>query len=102
MEENEIILRDSLLYACQASGAPAIIKGRKKIFALPRQWVIDNIHKIAQEILNLSDEWEYRRLLEIYKELDEELLKMLIAIGLENSNEEVRETANDFLCDKRK
>lgn len=101
MDENEIILRDGLGDACQASGAPAIIRGRNKIYALPRQWVIDNIHSIAQEVLNFFDEWEYRRLLEVYEELDKGLLKKLVAIGLESSNEEVREAADDFNPDKK-
>lgn len=80
---------------------PIIDEGRKIIFALPRQWVIENIHSIAQEILDLSDGWEYRRLLEVYKELNEGLLRKLVAIGLESANDEVREAADDFNPDKK-
>ena len=55
----EKILKDSLSDACQASYVPAIEKGREKILLLPKEWVIKNIHSIATEILDLSDEWEY-------------------------------------------
>ncbi len=96
MNENEVILKESLSQACQATYMPIIDSGREKIFALPRQWVIDNIHSMAQDILNLSDEWEYIRLLEVYRELDDDLLRKLVAIGLKSNNGDVKEAAEHF------
>ncbi len=92
----EKILKDSLSDACQASYVPAIEKGREKILLLPKEWVIKNIHSIATEILDLSDEWEYRRLLELYEKLDKNLLINLINTGLRSDNKDIKEAANDF------
>lgn len=96
MNENIEILKEGLESACQASYVPNIVTGRKKILALPRQWVIKNIHTIAQEMLDLSDEWEYLRLVEVYKELDEGLLKMLIDVGLQSKNEDIKGAADHY------
>lgn len=97
MKEYENILRINLLDACQASYTPNISKARDIILELPREWVLGNIHHIATEILNLSDEWEYRRLLELYQMLDTELLTKLITIGLKSNNPEIKEAAYDFI-----
>jgi hypothetical protein len=92
----EKLLKESLLDACQASYIPFMEKGRETILELPRGWVLKNIHCMAMEILNLSDEWEYRRLLELYKKLDKNLLINLVNMGLKNDNEDIKEAANDF------
>ena len=96
MKEYESILRKNLLDACQASYTPNISKARDNILELPKKWVLDNIHPIATEVLSLSDEWEYRRLLELYQMLDKELLTKLITIGLKSNNPEIKEAAYDF------
>ena len=90
------ILRKNLLDACQASYIPNVIQAQNNIRELPNDWLIKNIHLMASKILNLSDEWEYRRLLELYQMLDKTLLTKLIAFGLESNNDAVREAANDF------
>ena len=96
MHDKVAILSKSLKYACKASSAPSILKGRQQILDLPRKWVIDNIHKVAEETLDLTDDWEYRRLLELYTELDLVLLRKLIAFGMESPNEAIREAAGEF------
>ncbi len=96
MEKYEDTLRRSLINACQASYVPNIEKGRKEIISLPRKWVLDNIHCIATDMLDLSDEWEYRRLLELYDLLHRQLVIKLIELGINSNNEDVQEAANDF------
>jgi hypothetical protein len=101
MEENRSILRESLLDACQASYVPIIVAARERIFDLPRQWVIDNIHSMAQEVLDLSDGWEYRRLIEVYEELDNGLLKMVLDLGLKSNNDDIKEIASHYRPKKK-
>ena len=74
----------------------AITRGRKEILALPRDRVLEAIECLAEETLLLSDEWEYRRLLELYRKLDERLLQRLVARGLTSADAEIREAAEDF------
>ena len=89
-------IRDALGYACRAQSDRAITRGRNEILALPRERVLQLIEDVAAETLPLSDEWEYRRLLELYELLDKGLLQRLVAAGLASGNPEVREAAEDF------
>jgi hypothetical protein len=66
------------------------------MLALSRERVLELIEDVAVKTLRLSDDWEYRRLLEVYERLDEGLLRRLVASGLTSSNPAVREAAEDF------
>lgn len=89
-------LRAALGRACQAQNAAVITQGRSEILALPRDAVLQSIERLAAESLPLDDEWEFRRLLEVYEQLDAELLRRLVETGLASSNPEIKEAAEDF------
>ena len=78
----EADLRAALGRACQAQNAAVITQGRREILALPRDFVLQNIERIAADALPLEDGWEFRRLLEVYDQLDGGLLLQLAATGL--------------------
>jgi hypothetical protein len=98
MENGETIadLRDAIQLACQPQNAWRIEAGRKKILAMPRLWVIEHIEQVANDAIDLSDYWEYRRLLEVAAMLDRELLQRLVAIGSRSHDPDVSEAAADF------
>lgn len=50
--------------------------------ARPREWEVQNIERYAQPLVELEDEWEYRRLLEVYQRLDDALVHRLALRGL--------------------
>jgi ATP-dependent RNA circularization protein (DNA/RNA ligase family) len=83
--------------SCRAQNARNIELGRRALLSLPRDWLLGRIERIAQSTLDLEDEWEYRRLLELYRALEESLAQRLAARGLGSLNAEVREAAEDFL-----
>lgn len=89
-------LRAALERACRAQNGAIITRGRREILALPRKAVLEDIERIAADCLSLEDEWEFRRLLEVYEELDGELLRRLVATGLASPNPEIKEAAEDF------
>jgi hypothetical protein len=89
-------LKAALQRACQAQNATVITSGRADILAMPKDTVLANIESVAAQSLSLSDEWEYRRLLELYAQLDQGLVQRLVAQGLGDANSEVREAAQDF------
>ncbi|MBX6316507.1 MAG: hypothetical protein IRY99_26880 [Isosphaeraceae bacterium] len=64
MTPSEDELRSGLELACQPQNAGLIVQGRSRVLALPRRWVLEHIEPLAIAVLNLSDYWEYRRLLE--------------------------------------
>jgi hypothetical protein len=89
-------LRAALERACRAQNDSVITRGRAEILAMPRDLVLQNIEALAPLTLPLDEDWEYRRLLELFAELDAPLLQRLITRGLKSANPEVREAAQDF------
>ena len=81
--------------ACQCQNNANITLGRKAIFSLPHDWVCSNIQSVALAQLTLSDEWEYRRLLAVYEQLDNELWIAHIAFGLSTGDPEIIAAAID-------
>lgn len=50
----------------------------------------------ADKILDLNDDWDYRRLLELLRDLDDmPLLKRFVVRGLEHTNADIAEAAED-------
>ena len=88
-------IQNALQYACTAQSMPAISRGRTEILALPRTQVLEHIEVIAATTLTF-EEWEYRRLLEVYEQLDAALLKRLVAKGAASDDPDIREAAEDF------
>lgn len=85
-----------LALACQASNSANIQLGRDGLESIPRNWLLSTIEREAQIVLDMDDEWEYRRLSEVYFELDVDLAKKLARLGQKSKNEEVVEAATDL------
>lgn len=67
------------------------------IKTMPRRWVIEHIEPIGLDILKRTDgEEEYRRLGELYLELDDRLAERLLKLELSHPNEEIREAGADL------
>lgn len=95
-ETSKAVLAYLLELACQAQNILNIELGRKALQAIPRDWLIVNVEPIANEILSVGDEWEYRRLLEAYELLDLELVDKLISTGISSNNPNIKSTAEDY------
>jgi len=95
-EIQEDVFRFLLKLACQSQGSEALRLGGQGIRALRPPWVLERIEAAAEVVLDLSDEYEYRRLLELAETLDDDLLKHLVKRGQESDDEELRETAEEF------
>ena len=96
MEDQENLLQSAVSRACQPTFVPSIMEGREAVLLLPRKWVLTNIERVANETLDLSDYWEYRRLLELYSLLDPALVERLVIEGLKSDDPDVLEAAEDF------
>ncbi len=90
------ILRYFVKLACEPTNIRPITIGREAVLELPRIWVLKNIERIALENLDLEDDWEFRRLAELYSMLNKELVQKHVLSGLKSSNPEIREAAKDF------
>jgi len=92
-------LREGLISACRSTSSGRIVDGRIAIEAMPRLWLVAHIEKVATEALDLSDDWEFRRLLEVVVLLDApEVQARLVHLGMQpGTSPDVAEAAVDFM-----
>ncbi len=93
------ILSVIISYACQPQNIGLILIARKIFKKIQPEWVNNYIDKAIEMRLNLQEEWEYRRLMELLSASIPELpgkLEKYITLGLASSNVEVKEAAEDF------
>lgn len=97
LSEDEITqLFDDLIYLSSFSHG-SIQSIRKIIKSLPRDWVLTNIEKSAEPILLKGDYDEYRRLLELYIELDYSLTLRLATRAVYHEDQDIKEAGEDFI-----
>jgi hypothetical protein len=94
--EERLQLFETLLAAASVGHAD-IDLSRQAILSLPREWVIAKIEEAAEPILQAGDDEEYRRLMEIYDELDPGLTLRLATRASQHDDPHVREAGKDFL-----
>jgi len=90
-------LGEYLELACQAQNTANIERGRRGILSLPRAWTVAHIEAAAEPLLQTNDEWEWRRLLEVYERLDEALLRKLAVRATSHQDPDIREAGQDIL-----
>jgi len=69
---------------------------RQAILTLPKQWLLANIENAAETLLDDSSDEEYRRLLELYLQIDLALTQRLTIRALQHNNPDIREVGEDF------
>ena len=95
-DQGQAILSVLLGHACQGQNDAPIIIARNLIKQIPTAWLESNLSLAISNCLQLDDEWEYRRLLELLNELSPKLLRKYADIGRKSKNAEVREAMLDF------
>ncbi len=96
--DNDIseILFDAVQLACQPQNAHRILAGREQVLALSKTLVLSQLSSVAKRALNLDDDWEYRRLLELLELVDSSLLQEFVEIGLTSQDPDILEAAGDY------
>lgn len=69
---------------------------RKAILSLPQKWLLANIEKSAESLLQDGTDEEYRRLLELYIDIDWQLTQRLAIRALQHDDPDIREAGEDF------
>lgn len=90
------ILSILLEFACKGQTHAYINISRKLILQIPLNWLLENFIIVVETTIDLNDEWEYRRLLELASYISKELLKWGVDIGLNSKDTEINEAAEDF------
>ena len=86
-----------LSFACQSQNDSPITLGRKYLTMLPEEWVIERIINVSPVVLELNDDWEYRRLMELSEIISKDLLRWAHDQGRESDNPDVIEAYNDYI-----
>ena len=89
-------LFDDLLYLASVGHAD-IALCRQIILSLPKEWVVSNIESCAEPLLAKGTDEEYRRLLELYVDLDRNLALRLAKRALQHNVPDIREAGEDFM-----
>lgn len=69
---------------------------REAILSLPKSWLLANIENSAEGLLVDGTDEEYRRLLELYINIDDLLTEKLIKRALQHEDADIREAGEDF------
>jgi hypothetical protein len=94
---NDQALEFLLEATCQSQRTEANTLGTKYLLRLPRAWILERIEQAVQAKLNLGDDYEFRRLLDLYEQLakqDEQMLTLLdklIDFGRKSANADIRQ-----------
>lgn len=68
---------------------------RQVILLFDKRWLLDNIENHAESVLGDTDE-EYRRLLELYVQIDDGLSQRLVMKALRHPDMDIQEVGEDF------
>lgn len=91
------VLRLLIRNSCLGQNCAPIEIGRKKIGQIAnKDWLVKHFMEIADENINYSDDWEYRRLMELIMLHIPELKEDALLRGKDSENEEVREVVEEF------
>lgn len=69
---------------------------RQAILSLPLSWLSTHIETVAESLLEKGTDEEYRRLLELYINIDEDLAQRLVKRALQHEEPDIREVGEDF------
>ena len=91
------VLRVLIRNSCLGQNCGPIEIGRKKIGEIAnREWLVKHFMESADEDINYSDDWEYRRLMELVMLHVPELKEEVLVRGKDSENEEVREVVEEY------
>ena len=82
--------------ACQCQNTGNIVLARQAVATIPQACVSRVLESAIDKGVDLSDEWEYRRLLELLREIRSDRLVTFIALGLKSNDVDIREAAEDY------
>jgi hypothetical protein len=93
--EQQQVYPDLVFLASSAHGSIDFV--RDLILSMPRDWVLNNIEREAEVHLREGTYDEYRRFLELYKQLDLGMMQRLARRAAAHSDPDIREAGEDYL-----
>jgi hypothetical protein len=98
IEERKELLPDLVAVASYAGAH--LVRARQLILSLPIDWLIQNIEAASEPLLEYGDAEEFRRILELYSQLQPALTARLAERASTHTNPEVRSAGEDFMSSR--
>jgi len=98
-EPNDIsldIIKILLSYACTPTHIAPITYARNLISQIQTEWICEKIKNLIFKSINIYDDWDYRRFLELSEMISDDLLDWAISISNHSQNPDIIEAAEDF------
>lgn len=95
LEDKERIFPTLVYLAAGSQGTSQA--ARDLIAELPSDWVLANIETVAESILANGSDEDFRGILQLYQQLDAELLRQLAERASKNIDPDIRLAGEDFL-----
>ena len=90
------ILKVLIENSCLGQNYAPIEISRRKIKEIDKTWLNQHFIEVARVCINFSDEWEYRRLVELVSFAVPELMQEVLNFGMKSENLEIKEVVEDF------
>ena len=90
------IVAELIGWACKPQNESTIMIARDCLKQFPIEWVSLRIKQVAIKSIDITDDWEYRRLLELCELISTDLLKWAITLGEKSKNPDIVEAVDDY------
>ena len=90
------VLSILLEWACYGQNVAGIMMGRRKISEIPIEWLELNLVCTVKNYFDYSDDWNYRRLLEVVVESVPKLTEEILLLNENTDSQDILEIIDDF------
>ncbi|MCM1091028.1 MAG: hypothetical protein NC092_00700 [Butyrivibrio sp.] len=96
LDVSKQVLKELIEQSCQGQNIAGIELGRRKVDEIDKTWLKKYFIEVASTCIDYSDEWEYRRLVELVDLMVPELMQEILELGSHSENEEVLEVVEEY------
>ena len=90
------VLSILLEWACYGQNEAGIMMGRRKISEIPIEWLELNLVCTVKNYFDYSEDWNYRRLLEVVVESVPKLTEEILLLNENTDSQDILEIIDDF------
>lgn len=96
VQVSQKVLLILLQWACYGQNEAGILFGREQIAKIPKKWLQEHLLTVVKNDFEYTDDWNYRRLLELVSKQVPELIKDVLLINSDTNNLDLLEVIEDF------
>ena len=90
------VVGELVSWACQPTNIMPITIARNCLEQFPVDWVSPKIKQTVFRFVDINDDWDYRRLLELCELISLDLLKWAIELHERSTDPDIAEAVDDF------